>query len=172
VYKMRWARSSRKSAAVLAAFFFLLALTRAAFALDGSPQVLPLDPAPVTIATQSGEKSFQVEIADTGGERAIGMMHRKSMPRDQGMLFVFETSRMVTMWMKNTYVPLDIIFIDEKGAIAAIRADAAPLSLDIIGSGGEVRFALELNAGAAKANGMSVGDRVRHPVIDTVPKTE
>ena len=169
---MRWARSSRKSAAVLAAFFFILALTRASPAQDGSPQILPLDPAPVTIATQSGEISFQVEIADTGSERAIGMMHRKSMPQDQGMLFVFEASRLVTMWMKNTYVPLDIVFIDEKGAVAAIRPDTAPLSLDIIGSGGEVRFALELNAGAAKANGISVGDRAGHPVIDSVPKSE
>ncbi len=167
--KMRWALSSRKIAALLAAFFVVYALESSALSPNGSPQSLALDPQPLTISTQSGEKSYIVEIADTNEEREIGLMYRAVMAKRRGMLFDFGVTRTVTMWMKNTYTPLDIIFISENSKIVTIRENTEPLSLSIISSGVAVRFALELTAGSVKADGLQVGDVVQHRVIDAVP---
>jgi uncharacterized protein len=163
---MRWAFSSRKIAAVLAAFFVSVFLTGCTHAED--IQQLPLDPQPLEIVTSAGAKTYLIEIADDNNERGIGLMNRKSMPDGQGMLFDFQTTRLVQMWMKNTFVPLDILFIEEDGRIESIAENTVPQSLDIIGSKDEVRFALELVAGTAKREGIKPGDQVRHRVIDAV----
>jgi uncharacterized membrane protein (UPF0127 family) len=103
---------------------------------------------------------FVVELATDNAQREQGLMNRDAMAADQGMLFDFGISRPVYMWMKNTYLPLDMLFIDDKGKITHIRRDTLPLSEDIIGSHGPVRFVLEINAGAAKAQGIAEGDTV------------
>ena len=161
---MRWASSSRNIAAALAAFFFL-ARSFAAAAESGSAQILPLDPQPLMIATRDGPKSFAAEIADDASERAVGMMFRTAAPQDRAMLFDFGEARLVTMWMRNTLVPLDILFIDENMRIVRISPDAVPRSEQFISSGEPVRFALELAAGEAERSGIQVGDLVQHPAL-------
>jgi uncharacterized protein len=167
---MRWAFSSRKIAAVLAAFFVSLFLTGCSHAQD--IQQLPLDPQPLEIVTSAGVKTYLIEIADDNNERGIGLMNRKSLPDGQGMLFDFQTTRLVQMWMKNTFVPLDILFIEENGRIESIAENTVPQTLDIVGSKDEVRFALELVAGTAKRDGIEPGDLVRHRVIEAVSKAQ
>jgi uncharacterized protein len=137
----------------------------AAFAESAGAQILPLDPEPLVIAAKSGPKSYLVEIADDSSERAIGMMFRKAAPPDRAMLFDFGQTRMVTMWMRDTFVPLDIIFIGQDMRIVKISANAAPRSEDFIGSGKPVRFALELAAGEAGRDGLRPGDLVQHPAM-------
>lgn len=115
-----------------------------------------------TIETRSGPVSFRVEIAITADERARGLMYRTELAPDAGMLFDFKTVQPVYMWMKNTYLPLDMVFIRADGRIARIAADTTPLSTQTIESGEPVRAVLELPAGTAKARGIAVGDRVTH----------
>lgn len=167
---MRWASSSRKTAATLAAFFFWLNLIGQAFAVPEGGQKLPLDPQPLAITTAGGELTFMVEVADDDRERSVGLMFRPQFPIGQGMLFDFRFARQVTMWMKNTLVPLDIIFINDAGTVTHIKENAGPLSLSLISSGGEVRFALELAAGSVKLGGIALGDVVRHRVIDAAAR--
>jgi uncharacterized protein len=160
---MRWASSSRNIAAALAAFFFLV--LAAAAAQSETAQILPLDAAPLVIATKNGPKSYLVEIADDASERAVGMMFRKTAPQDRAMLFDFGQTRLVTMWMRNTFAPLDILFIDDEMRIVKISPNAVPRSEEYISSGAPVRFALELAAGEAERDGLRVGDLVQHPAI-------
>jgi uncharacterized protein len=167
---MRWAFSSRKTAAVLAAFFVSVIVSGCSHAQEA--QQLPLDPQPLEIVVSAGVKTYLIEIADDNSERGIGLMNRKSIPEGQGMLFDFQTTRLVQMWMKNTYVPLDILFIEENGRIESISENTVPKSLDIIGSRDEVRFALELVAGTAKRDGIKPGDQARHRVIDAVSRAK
>lgn len=118
-----------------------------------------------TLHTRSGEHRVQIEVADTPDEREHGLMDRQSMPADAGMLFDFGLDRPVTMWMKNTYIPLDMVFMDAEGIVRHIAVNAQPLSLDMIESGGPVRYVLELNGGAAARYGLKVGDRLDHPLV-------
>lgn len=119
----------------------------------------------VVLFTDSGAHRITVEIADTEASRATGLMNRETLKDGHGMLFDFETARPVTMWMKNTLIPLDMIFINEDGRIANIARNAQPLSLATIPSDGPVRFVLEINGGAAATYGAKVGDEVKHPLI-------
>ncbi|HEY9055625.1 MAG TPA: DUF192 domain-containing protein [Aurantimonas sp.] len=118
-----------------------------------------------TLVTRSGEHEIDVELALTPKDREVGLMNRTSMPAGQGMLFSFDTVRPVTMWMKNTLIPLDMLFLDEAGTVTHIKTNAQPLSLDLIPSGGPVRYVLELNGGAAARYGAQVGDRLKHEII-------
>ncbi|AWN44659.1 hypothetical protein DK389_19175 [Methylobacterium durans] len=97
--------------------------------------------------------------------RARGLMFRRSMPANRGMLFDFERSLPVTMWMKNTYLPLDMVFIRADGTIARIESDTEPLSTRVIASGEPVLSVLELNAGVANKLGLRPGDRIDHPLF-------
>ena len=106
---------------------------------------------------------FTVEIAETYDQRARGLMFRKEMADHNGMLFFFEENRVVTMWMKNTYIPLDIIFIDQRGIIVHIAKSTVPHSLDVISSHEPVISVLELNAGVTNSLDIHVGDKVEHP---------
>lgn len=115
----------------------------------------------LTIRTKTGIVPFTVEVADNDAERAQGLMNRESLGADRGMLFDFETPRLVHMWMRSTLIPLDMLFIDSKGRILSI-AGARPLSDRQISSGGEILGVLELNAGTARARGIKVGDIVEH----------
>ena len=135
---------------------------------DGQAMILPVDPTPLVAVTKSGERSFSIEIADTSDEREAGLMFRQEMADDHGMLFVFGESREVNFWMKNTPMPLDLIFVGEDGRIRAIR-QGEPQSEAIISPGGPVRFVLELKAGTAAKDGIEDGDLLRHPAIGTAP---
>lgn len=115
----------------------------------------------ITIVTAAGARHvLAVEIADTPDQRAQGLMNRTEMPPDQGMLFDFAGSREVMMWMKNTPLSLDMLFIDEAGRIRHIAERTEPFSERIIGSGGPVRYVIEVNGGRADALGIRPGDQL------------
>lgn len=105
---------------------------------------------------------FNVEIADTPEEHAKGLMFRENMPPYEGMLFIFDSPQVLNMWMKNTYIPLDILFIDESGVIKTVAKNTTPNSLTTISSGTSVIAALELNATTADKNHINVDDIVMH----------
>jgi len=113
--------------------------------------------------TATGAHRFEIEMARTEREREVGLMYRRSMPRDHGMLFMFPSEQPVSMWMKNTYIPLDMVFVSRKGRVTNLARNAVPMSETIIPSGPPAFAVIELNAGAARAIGLDVGDQVRHP---------
>jgi len=119
----------------------------------------------VEIATKEGVQVFRVELARSEAEREKGLMYRRALPDGQGMLFDFGGDQDVAMWMKNTYIPLDMIFIRGDGTIARIAENTEPHSLAIIASGGPVRGVLEVIAGTAKKYGIAPGDMVAHPMF-------
>jgi uncharacterized protein len=119
------------------------------------------------IATKAGVRSFSIELAVTDEERAKGLMDRKQVPEGYGMLFDFKQQQQVTMWMKNTYVSLDMIFIRDDGRIARIAENTEVLSERIIPSGSPVRAVLEVVAGTAKKYGIAAGDRVAYPIFNS-----
>ena len=118
---------------------------------------------PLRIVTASGSHEFQVEIAADDASRERGLMNRRYMAADRGMLFVFDRDAPVAFWMKNTYIPLDMIFISRAGIVTNVVANAEPLSERVIPSGPPCVAVLELNGGAAAAIGLRVGDKVFHP---------
>ena len=115
------------------------------------------------IVTSTGRHAFQVEIADNEATREHGLMDRRYMAPDHGMLFEFDRDEPVAFWMKNTYIPLDMIFIAPSGVVTHIAANAEPLSERVVPSGGPCIAVLELNGGMAASIGLKVGDKVRHP---------
>ncbi len=117
----------------------------------------------LSIETSSGSHPFQVEIARDDATRERGLMDRRYMAPDHGMLFEFDREAPVSFWMKNTYIPLDMIFISRSGVVTRIVANAEPLSERVIPSGPPCVAVLELNGGTAASIGLKVGDRIRHP---------
>jgi len=117
------------------------------------------------IAAKTGVHAFAVEMATTEAERAQGLMNRKSLPEGQGMLFDFQRDQEVGFWMKNTYIPLDMIFIRSDGRIMRIAENTEPLSERIVPSNGAVRAVLEVIGGTARKLGIAPGDRVAHPIF-------
>jgi uncharacterized membrane protein (UPF0127 family) len=115
--------------------------------------------------TAKGVKVVSVEITETQEEKMKGLMYRPSLPDDQGMIFAYEPPREITMWMRNTYIPLDMVFIRPDGIIHRIEAWTRPLSEEIIASRGNVAACLELAGGAAERMGLKPGDRVEHPMF-------
>jgi uncharacterized protein len=125
---------------------------------------LPVHPEPLIAETDEGDRSFTIEIADDPGERSRGLMFRQEMDENHGMLFVFEQSQPVGFWMKNTPLPLDLVFIGQDGTVRAIER-GEPFSEAPIAPGEPVQFVLELNAGTAAEAGIENGDLIRHPAI-------
>ncbi len=117
----------------------------------------------LVLKTASGEHRFNVEVAASEEERAIGLMFRRSLPKDGGMLFLYHRPQQAAMWMRNTFIPLDMIFITAEGRVHRIEADTEPFSTDLIESEGDVIGVLELNAGWAAAIGLKRGDPVIYP---------
>ncbi|KAA0073307.1 DUF192 domain-containing protein [Tardiphaga sp. P9-11] len=138
----------------------------AAFALI-APQtpVFAAEFQPLEIVAKSGVRMFSVEIAKTDEERATGLMYRKELADGRGMLFDFTPEQQVSMWMKNTFVSLDMIFITGDGRVLRIAENTEPQSLKIISSGGPARAVLEVVAGTAKKYGIAPGDQVVHPLF-------
>lgn len=124
---------------------------------------LPLEA--LEIASSNGVYPFEVEMVRTDAQRAAGLMFRCEIKPGRGMLFDFDNERDVAMWMRNTYVSLDMIFIRADGRISHIAENAEPLSERIIGSGGPARAVLEVAAGTARMLGLKAGDRVGHPLF-------
>ncbi len=117
------------------------------------------------IATESARHRFTVEVAATPELRSLGLQHRREMALDAGMLFDFKVERRIAMWMKNTHLSLDMLFVDGAGRIVRVAENAVPGSLDLIPSSRPVKAVVELNAGTAKRLGIAVGDRVIHPIF-------
>nr|WP_246731499.1 DUF192 domain-containing protein [Methylocapsa sp. S129] len=117
------------------------------------------------IVTSTGVHAFSVELARNDAEREKGLMYRRFMPADRGMLFDFKREEPVTFWMKNTYIPLDMIFISHAGTVVSIAANAEPLSERLIPSERPCYGVLEVNGGVAESIGLKPGDKVRHPIF-------
>ena len=145
----------------------------AALALASGLALAPLRAAPaadsgtddLSIRTASGPHHFTVEVMRTRDQLERGLRFRKQMAPDRGMLFDFGTPQPVSMWMKNTYLPLDMVFIAADGRVVSVKRDAKPMSEDIIPSGGDVLGVLEVNAGTAARIGLAPGDRVTDPMF-------
>lgn len=148
-------------------FYIFLYITPSlpAFAEDGefAQSVTQLVKNDLIIATPHGKIPFVVELAMTPEDQQVGLMNRKELGENEGMLFVMPDDRKVEMWMKDTYIPLDMFFIDSHGEIANIAANAEPLSLDVIPASRPVHAVLELPGGTAEKQGISAGDKVIHP---------
>lgn len=117
------------------------------------------------IATKGGVVVLEVEVAQTDAERTTGLMYRKSLADHHGMLFDFKVDQPVYMWMKNTYIPLDMLFIRSDGTIARIATMTTPLSTETIPSGEPVRAVVEIAGGSAQKLGIAPGDRVAHHIF-------
>lgn len=109
---------------------------------------------------QVGEQQLSVELACTAAEQQQGLMHRKSLPENQGMLFVFEQERTLSFWMKNTLIPLSIAYIDKQGTIVDIQ-DMQPLDLSTHPSSKPAQYALEVNQGWFKQHGIQAGSAIK-----------
>lgn len=116
----------------------------------------------VRIASSQGTQQFDVWLADTPARETQGLMFVRDLPPGQGMLFVNDVPRPMSMWMKNTYIPLDMLFIDARGRIVRIFAGTTPHSLDILADPAPVKAVLELRGGECAARGIRIGDRVQH----------
>jgi len=119
----------------------------------------------VVLAGDFGQVRFNVEVARTPEEQARGLMYVESMPSSAGMLFAYPTPRNVSFWMRNTLIPLDMIFIDVTGTVARVHANAVPLDETPIPSEGRVSGVLEINGGLAARIGIAPGALVRHPEL-------
>jgi uncharacterized protein len=119
----------------------------------------------LTIESASGRHKFHVELATNPAQHEQGLMFRQSMAPDAGMLFDFLRPAPVSMWMKNTFIPLDMLFIDNQGRILNIAERTVPHSLDPVAAAGPARAVLEVNGGTASRLGIRPGDRVLSPIF-------
>jgi uncharacterized membrane protein (UPF0127 family) len=132
----------------------LVALAAPAAALDKLPVQT------IEVMTKKGAHRFTVEVAADSASQERGLMYRREMAPDAGMIFVFSQTEFVSFWMKNTYLPLDMLFVKNDGTISTIQANAVPFSLAPIQSAEPVLAVIEVNAGRAKALGIEPGDTV------------
>lgn len=160
-------------AAIYAALFVLTAtLARplvGAFAPTAAAK-MRVDRLRIEPASGGAAQDFDIEIAATDQEKALGLMFRTQLGDSEGMLFPYGPERSISMWMHNTYIPLDMLFIRTDGVIHRIEVRAEPLSDRIIDSAGPVAAVLELPGGAAERLGIKAGDRIRHSIFDAPDK--
>ena len=130
-----------------------------------APAAVSFEQSPLIVDAADGEFEFLVEMAVSPAQRSQGLMFRESLAEDRGMLFDFGRPQRATMWMRNTYVPLDMLFIDDHGQITQIAANTQPLSDAVIASREPVRAVLELRGGISAKLGIKPGDRVIHPLF-------
>jgi uncharacterized membrane protein (UPF0127 family) len=141
----------------------LAALVLAALLESGAAAAQDVEP--LTIDSADGRFEFEVEVAATPAERSRGLMYRRQLADDRGMLFDFGSTGPASMWMRNTYIPLDMLFIEPNGRIRKIAAETEPLSEDVVSSGGPVRAVLELRGGITGELGIEPGDQIIHPLF-------
>jgi len=142
-------------------------LLLAALSVGARAQLASFEKSQLVIDTASGPQRFTVEMALSPQQQQQGLMFRRALPADAGMLFDFGSERIATFWMKNTLIPLDMLFISEDGHIADLHERAVPLSEATIQSKVPVRAVLELNAGTVSRLGIKPGDVVHHPIFGT-----
>jgi uncharacterized protein len=142
----------------LSAVFAVLVLAAAPLHAAAAPPSLAVET--ITVDTKSGPHSFSVEVAGDDESRERGLMYRTAMAPDAGMLFDFHTPQLVSFWMENTVLPLDMLFVRADGTIARIKANATPYSRENIPAGEPVQLVIELNGGRAAALGIMEGARV------------
>ncbi len=147
------------------AFFVREALAQEALAQEAPAALEPLTIVTDPKGAHRQEHRLSVEVMRNDADREHGLMDRQYLPPDRGMLFQFDREQNVLMWMKNTYIPLDMIFISPEGAVTHIHENAEPLSEAIISSDGPALGVLEVNGGYAKKIGLKEGDLVRHPMF-------
>ena len=135
--------------------FLILTVLLCAYFYPNPPSKTDLN-----ILTKSDQITYHVEIADTPYLRSKGLMYRKSMPKNNGMLFIFEKPQIISMWMKNTHIPLDMLFVDKNGIIRHIHENAKPFDETIISSVVPVNFVIELNAGQVKEKNIQTLNQV------------
>jgi len=145
--------------------FAVLLVAVAACLVASPPTARSAEKQILEIASKTGVHVFSIELAVTDEERSRGLMFRRSVPESYGMLFDFKRDQEVTMWMRNTYVSLDMIFIQSDGRIRRIAENTETESDKIIPSGGQVRAVLEVAAGTARKLGIEPGDRVATPIF-------
>lgn len=172
---------SRRYPVAVAAFLLFLAgcaVAQTPGAAQGAPAAQGGLAAPNRISAQSncsetvvrlrgdfGSARFTVDVADDDAERSKGLMFVDSMPTSKGMLFVYPRAQRVAFWMKNTLIPLDMIFADSKGVVTKVHSNAIPGDLTAIPGNGMVQFVLEINGGLAQQMGISEGAQLQHPSI-------
>lgn len=154
------------TAAIFGTFFLAVAMPAAAqFAnTEAGPQT-GLAKSRLTIATPSGIRTFTVELANTPNSREIGMMWRTNVGRSEGMLFQFPAAHRLSFWMKNTMIPLDIIYVRADGRILQINRNAEPFSLTPIPSREPAIAVLEIGGGESDRQGIAVGQTIRHAIF-------
>jgi uncharacterized protein len=129
---------------------------------------MPVDRLTIEPAVGGAAIPFVIEVAKSDQEKSVGLMYRAKLADTEGMLFPYGAAQNITMWMRNTYIPLDMVFIRADGTIHRIEVRAEPLSERIISSGAPVSAVLELAGGAAGRLGIKAGDKVRHGIFDAV----
>lgn len=137
----------------------------ALFAATGSVAQV-CDPDVLDLRDSDSALRFQVEVMDDESTRASGLMHREELPRFSGMLFVYDTPGPVAFWMKNTLIPLDMLFFDSSGKLVKIHENAIPLDETPIFGGNNILYVLEINGGLSATLGIETGAEIRHPSVD------
>lgn len=132
----------------------------------GVPVLAECVPGTVTLRGDWGQARFSVEVADTPAERAQGLMNRASLPKSAGMLFVYDTPGSPAFWMRNTLIPLDMLFVDAKGRVTRIHENAVPHDETPIPGGDGVLVVLEINGGLSRQLGITEGSEMRSPAFD------
>ena len=130
----------------------------AALAADCAPDRVDLRDADTALR-------FQVEVMDSAEERAQGLMFRESLPRFSGMLFVYDRPQPVAFWMKNTLIPLDMLFFDAAGRLVRVKSEAQPHDETPVVGGDAIQYVLEINGGLAAELGIDLGAELRHPAV-------
>lgn len=143
------------------------AATLAALLALAGPVFADCDPARVDLKGDWGSARFSVELADDPQERSLGLMNRETMPRSAGMLFVYEQPQRAVFWMKNTLIPLDMLFVAEDGTIEKIAERVPPRSLETVESDGPARAVLEINGGLSEQLGITPGSKVLYKAFGT-----
>ena len=151
---------SGKTGRLTSAFLVALALPMAAQAACA--------PGQLDLRGPGGQARFTVELADTDATRATGLMNRASMATSAGMLFAYDSPRRATFWMKNTLIPLDMVFADATGRVTHVHSNATPMDTSVIDGGDGVKFVLEINGGLARRLGIVPGAEMRHAAIDAI----
>lgn len=141
------------------------AMAASSLVLSAEAQLQRFSTSELTIVSATGPHRFTVEVAETPAQMEQGLMFRRSMAPDAGMLFDYKTPTVATMWMRNTLIPLDMLFVDAQGRIVNIRERAVPQSLDVISAAAPVRAVIELNGGTVARLGIAPGDQVQHPIF-------
>jgi uncharacterized membrane protein (UPF0127 family) len=158
-------RASSVRGALLCAWCAILVAVLSPAVAPAAPPSVTFEESALTIDAAHDSFDFQVELAVSPAQRSQGLMFREDLEEDRGMLFDFGRPQVASMWMRNTYVPLDMLFIDESGRITQIASDTQPLSDTVIASRAPVRAVLELRGGVSAKLGIEPGDRVIHPLF-------